>query len=577
MKMNVQSIVENVLVEDACSVWRLYSHNEFGYSDGASSEKYLRKVLQKAADLSTRSEELGDHIKDWPSEYHLTTKRSQLLSGFSFDPSLKVLEVGCGCGAITRYLGETFNEVVSVEGNINRARIAGQRCRDLESVSIICGPFHEVKFTQKFDIIFCVGVFEYSASFIDAEDPYDAALKYFSSMLSPDGMVVIAIENQFGLKYFCSAREDHLGTMFEGLEGYHRNPNKVRTFGKVELRNQLNKYFKEIEFYYPYPDYKIPDCVISDQFLSSGRAGELVSQIRSRDYTGDTRALWDESATTLELARNRMMDFFSNSFLVFAGLDKLKGVRFNQLAIMYSSGRNSTYSTRTRIFQDNGNATRVEKRKVHRHNDHRQTPLMLVDSESKWVDSFSLLTQMLLRSHERNPDITGLFAPVKRWTNMLLNESRTENGVRWLDGAHLDSIWANAYFIDDECVLVDREWIWHEPIRLNVVIIRAIFDFLARIEMSTSLSSALSLRRGKDMIHAIARTLDIELSEEDFANFIYIETEIAYIVTNISRRKQSLYLRWFLTDRPTCRLFRRIDPIAKQLLSRVRAKIENFF
>ena len=37
------------------------------------------------------------HIKDWPSEYHLSSKRAQLLSGFEFDRKARVLEVGAGC------------------------------------------------------------------------------------------------------------------------------------------------------------------------------------------------------------------------------------------------------------------------------------------------------------------------------------------------------------------------------------------------------------------------------------------------------------------------------------------------
>ena len=246
--MKIKSIVKNELIQDEFQVWRLKEHNRFPYSDGASSEKYLRKVFRDAKDLSSRSSELGNYIKDWTSEYYLSKKRSQLLSGFSFDRSAKVLEVGCGCGAITRFLGETFDQVVSVEGSINRARLARQRTKDLDSVSIICSPFQEINFSQKFDIIFCVGVFEYSASFIKGEDPYDAALQYFSSILSPGGMVVIAIENQFGLKYFNGSHEDHLGLPFEGIEGYHRKPGKARTFGKVELENRLRKYFTSYLF-----------------------------------------------------------------------------------------------------------------------------------------------------------------------------------------------------------------------------------------------------------------------------------------------------------------------------------------
>jgi SAM-dependent methyltransferase len=249
--MNLRTIVKNEIDQESSGVWVLRGHREFGYSDGQRSESYLERVLSEASDLSCASEELRRYIRDWSSEYHLTVARSQLFSGFKFDRSLKVLEVGCGCGAITRYLGETFDEVVSVEGSLQRARVARKRTRDLPGVSIICAPFQEISFDRSFDIIFCVGVLEYSASFVNAPNPYEAVLEYFSKLLGPNGTLIVAIENQFGLKYFGSAREDHLGVMFAGLEGYPEKPEKVRTFGRVELDEKLRKYFSSTEFYYP--------------------------------------------------------------------------------------------------------------------------------------------------------------------------------------------------------------------------------------------------------------------------------------------------------------------------------------
>ena len=77
----------------------------------------------------------------------------------------------------------------------------------------------------------------------------------------------------------------------------------VKTFGKHELEEKLRKYFTSINFYYPYPDYKLPDCVVSHDFLSSGRAGELVSQIKSRDYIREKKSLWNESFVSLARIR----------------------------------------------------------------------------------------------------------------------------------------------------------------------------------------------------------------------------------------------------------------------------------
>jgi hypothetical protein len=234
-----------------------------------------------------------------------------------------------------------------VEGNLNRARLARLRTRDLDTVSVICAPFQEIRFREEFDIIFCIGVFEYSGSFVPGDDPYEEALRYFAEMLTPDGILVVAIENQFGLKYFSCAREDHVGTMFEGLEGYHRRPPKVRTFGKGELHARLQRHFPNVEFYYPYPDYKLPECVMSAPFVASGRPAELISQMKPRDYSGPMRRHWDDAAAALELGRNGMLEFFANSFIAVAGRGALDAVRFPQQAMLYSSGRQARFATRT--------------------------------------------------------------------------------------------------------------------------------------------------------------------------------------------------------------------------------------
>lgn len=571
--MSLQSIVQNEMIQDEFQVWRFKKHTQFAYSDGASSEGYLRKVFSKVKNLSFQSTELENYIKDWTSEYHLSKKRAQLLSGFSFDRSSKVLEVGCGCGAITRFLGENFDQVVAIEGNINRARVAKQRTKEFDGVSVLCAPFQEINFSQKFDIIF----FEYSASFIKGEDPYDAALQYFSSILSPGGRVVIAIENQFGLKYFNGAREDHLGLRFEGLEGYHRKPGKVRTFGRVELESRLRKYFSDVQFYYPFPDYKLPDCVISEEFLASGRAGELIAQMSSRDYGGPKRFLWDEAAVTLELDRNRMLGFFSNSFLVVASFSGTSKKVFNQEAIFYSDGRKPEYSTQTRIVKERTGELRVIKQPKVNPDDQEQRPLKMVKTESFWIDAQSLQTQVSLRARAQNCSLDEIFAPCKRWREFLATKSNMQDDIPWLDGKYIDVIWSNTYFVGSECRFVDQEWVWHEKIRLNVIVIRIIYDFLSRIDKNGLQGGALSTRCGKTLIKEIAEALGIRLFDEDFTAFIDLEGQIAEIVTTKTKFHYTFYLRWFLFDRPTLRFARWAYTILSSLKSNIFPRLINVF
>ena len=552
--MNIKPAIQNPLIEDASSVWLLQGHEKFAYSDGVASEQYLEKVFLASSDLGSRSGELESYIKDWSSEYHLTTKRAQLLSGFDFDRSLKVLEVGCGCGAITRYLGETFDSVVSVEGSISRARLARLRTRDLPSVSVVCAPFQEIRFSEKFDIIFVIGVFEYSASFVQGDDPYEAALKYFADILTPDGVVVIAIENQFGLKYFNACREDHIGTKFEGLEGYHHRKAGVRTFGKVELETYIKRHFAEVRFFYPFPDYKIPDCVLSTEFINLEQAGEVVSQMVSRDYSGPGQPLWDEATAVLELARNRMLGFFSNSFLVVAGRTQIRGVSFHQLARIYSSGRKSEFATQTRIVEGLDRNWIVSKRS-RKGGGVAGGMIRMVDTEARWVRGQSLLTLVTVRAKSNHLNLDEMFAPCRRWVAWLSAESAVENGVTSISGSHVDSIWPNIYLDGEEVRIIDREWIWSGNIPLNAVVVRAIYNFLMAIDGRPNIGRALNARSGRAVINNIASVIGVKLSQKDMDDFFALESEIQWIVSGVSKKQQLIYWRWFLADRPTLRFF----------------------
>jgi SAM-dependent methyltransferase len=546
--MSIQAIIANELVRDESSVWMLKRRTDFAYSEGAAAEKYLEMALRNSRDLSTSSSELDRYIKDWPSEYHLSSKRAQLLSGFVFDRSLRVLEVGCGCGAITRYLGETFDDVVSVEGSIVRARLARARTRDLPGVTIVCAPFQEIDFVRKFDIVFCIGVYEYSSSFVDATDPHDAVLRYFSDVLAPDGLVVIAIENQFGLKYFGACREDHLGVKFEGLEGYHSDLGKVRTFGRNELDRDLRRYFSAVEFYYPYPDYKLPDCVLTEKFLVSGHAGELVAQTKSRDYSGATDTSLDEGLVALELARNHMLPYFANSFLVLAGKRDLNHAAFRQLGILFSAKRLERFRTTTRILGEPGGRIVASKRAVMR----SAAPsgrLALVDVDSPWVGSHSLHTIVYLRSRSRNAKLSDIFAPCSAWIRFLQERATTREYVHYIPGELVDCTWSNVYSTTDGQAIVDQEWVWAQPIRLNVVVIRAIYVFLARVEDMGRVPKILRVARGKALVRAIAETFGVSLANEDFAEFIALESELQSLVWGLKKQHVALLLRWFLLDR----------------------------
>jgi hypothetical protein len=80
--------------------------------------------------LSSTSTELAAGIIDWPSYYHLSHLPSNLLRPVSELLAGDVLEVGAGCGALTRFLGEAARTVVALDGSPAVRRSPQRAARD---------------------------------------------------------------------------------------------------------------------------------------------------------------------------------------------------------------------------------------------------------------------------------------------------------------------------------------------------------------------------------------------------------------------------------------------------------------
>jgi len=531
-----EMVSNDIRFDQDIGVWMIEGAGPFKYSDGAPAERYLHHVFNRAADLSSDSFELESYIKDWPSEYHLTRKRAQLLRGFQFDRSMRVLEVGCGCGAITRLLGETFDSVTAVEGSRIRASLARLRTKDMENVSILSAPFQEVKFREKFDIIFCIGVLEYANVFVDAPDPYESMLSHFSRVLDADGVVIVAIENQFGLKYFSSCKEDHTNVMFDGIEGYPRYGKKAKTFGYFEIRTKLEKYFAQLEFYYPFPDYKIPSCVLSEEFLNGASCAELIGNFRARNYEGIQERLFDERLTLFEIEKNQQLPFFANSFLIVAGKAAVTTVSFPYLGVMYSSGRLKQFHTETYFEKAPNGDIKVKKIPIECPNEPTGGLLKLRRNEESWISGLSLNAVLLKRIKRADLGIEELFSPCRNWIEHLEKESWRSGDRLIISGSHIDSIWRNCFIEAGECVFIDREWEWEEDIELNVLVIRCVYHFLVEeVYRMKDIHPAFRKKSVKALIRLVASSIDITLVKSDFDRFCELESKIQSIVVGGSR------------------------------------------
>lgn len=290
-----------------------YPEKDF-YCDGASEDALL-ELVQKIPE-----QEYPQAIREacsWEVLYHLSDLRENIVEWIPMDKSMKVLEVGSGCGAITGSLARKAGSVTCVDLSRKRSLINAYRHKDCDNVTIHVGNFSDIEpeLPQDYDYVCLIGVFEYGQSYIGGDTPFTDFYKIIKKHVKPGGRVVIAIENKLGLKYWAGCREDHVGAFFAGLEDYPEG-GAARTFSRNGLEKILRECGEEdIHFYYPYPDYKFMTMLYSDRYLP--KVGELSNNLRNFDR--DRMLLFDEKRVFDMLIREGMFAQYSNSFLVVVG------------------------------------------------------------------------------------------------------------------------------------------------------------------------------------------------------------------------------------------------------------------
>ncbi len=295
-----------------------FSHypGEDFYCDGAVEEEILELAKEHAP---SEFPALIQDKKSWEVLYHLSPVRGNIVRWIPFTGKEKVLEIGAGPGAITSALAEEVAQVECVELSAKRSRINAWRNKDRDNVTIHVGNFTDIEpsLPDDYDYIFLIGVLEYAQVYLDkGEDSFREEITRLLPHLKPGGRLVIAIENRLGIKYFAGCREDHTGRYFDSIENYADAQLAVHTFSKPALEKLFAScHITDAHFYYPYPDYKFPSTIYSENRLPD--ASELTDNIRNFDR--DRLLLFDEKKAYDGLTQDGIFPLFSNSFAAVIG------------------------------------------------------------------------------------------------------------------------------------------------------------------------------------------------------------------------------------------------------------------
>lgn len=509
---------------------RVLSEPDLGYADGA--EGRLAEIVGGATDLSSASRELADQATDWATSYSLVPSRANLLRSVDLRPDMRVLEIGCGCGPITRYLGERAGLVDSIEPMQARATVARLRTRDLDGVQVYVGTLDDVPAEPTYDVVVVVGVLEYVGGGAKDRRPYLDFLTQCRDVLVPGGTLVVAIENALGVKYLAGAGEDHTNRPFDSLEDYAlKSP--ARTFSRAVLEDLARDAgLTPATVLGAFPDYKLPRVIVSDGlFAASPQLATRLPKFPSPDWVVPRLQLADEALLWRTLVEAGVARDFVNSFVMLATNGPSDAAQplwpSDRLAVMFNTERQPCYAVRSEVVAGEDGPVMVRSRlhpdltpadDVIRHTPPEREPVLVGEE----------LLDVVVAQPARRKEL------LKKWAALVPTGEWTP----------VDLVPHNVMVAPDgSLVVVDQEW-WVKDYDRECVLVRGLLWAAVRMAAMTRPEVGAPHGTVKQLMTTLAGDLGLKLSDDLLKRFVAAESRFQAAVnttnaTEADRRQRS--------------------------------------
>lgn len=415
----------------------------------------------------------------------LSEVRTNIINWYDFKKNCTILELNGNYGEITGFLCDKAKQVVTIEEDKEFASLIEKRYFDRDNLEIKVGYIENIEITEKFDYVVIIGIAEELEKYI----------QYAKKHLNDNGMILLAINNKFGIKSFLSCREE-----------YKMVNNSNTAISKNDINNILEKENLKYKYYYPLPDYKLTNVIYTEKYTPD-------FENISRDITyKDGTVNFNEVQAYKELLKDSKENFkfFANSFLLEISKNEIKDnlIRF----VSHTNMRKDEYRIKTivgneQVYKINAN----EKSKEHIENIKKNIDMLrklkinTVDSYDKekiisqYVENGETFDKVLLKTYKRS-GIDGFINEINEYINFLKNKLQVVDNIEknvfdkyeieiqnedekekiknmtFVKNGLWDLIFQNCFYINSEYYFYDQEW-FEENVPVEYIIYRAITYF----------------------------------------------------------------------------------------------------
>lgn len=451
----------------------------------------------------------------------LSTIRENILNWYEFSKNANILQIGANLGEITGLLCQKAEKVVAIEQNVKKAEGIAKRYEKSDNLEVVVGNLEDIILEPIFD-------------YVILENPNQ--ITYAKKWIKAEGIILLMTNNRFGISYFA-------GASFQGKIYDTFLKEKAELYGKKEIEKLLQQEgFNHYQFYYPLPNYKMPNVIFSEQYMPNESTTKLMYNIM---YEKGSVVVFDELKALKQITKNGLFDFFVNSYLVEirnAENTEKNPIRF----VSFNNNRKEKYQLTTIIYQDKVKKKQInEKAKKHMENMELNTKNLtklgfhMIDKieENEIIspyiqgDTFDkLIADWLLQGQAEKA-----CEMIEKWYSYikerLLKNKHSEcnpnivatpeeiEGLTILKNGYIDLVFENTFYQNEEFLFFDQEW-YADGIPIEFLLYRAIqnlYTYYMEIEEKypkKQLLKKLGLKKYEEIFNRIETYIQKDIIEE---------------------------------------------------------------
>lgn len=413
-----------------------------------------------------------------------------LFAWYPFESTSKTLVIGGCFGAFLKSICRRCANTVVVEKDGFRAHCLKKRMNHVNHLSVIhCDVIqYQKQSEQVFDYI--IWAIDESSDSLSEKD-YNIYFSAMKSLLAPKGKILAVIPNRIGVRFLSGERDLQTGLPFDGITDNHSSTHR---FSRSELLNFLDKMnFNSIKLYYPFPDYRNPQLIYTDDYPPTE---DITERIKVYIAKNNERVLSEKNLYNV-LAQNQVMTSFSNFFIVECG-NNVKTSNVTYAAISSERSRGRAYATiicsddkvrKLPIYDEGIIGLEVLQRNAEEQIERKIPSLKIcIENGIAVMDKIEAPTlSSYLRKQATDKNKHAVFHCLDLLYKHIMNSSdythdnsfsRLAPDDNWgpvLKKAYIEMIPVNCFFIDGELLFFDQEYTMdHCP--AGYVMFRAVHD-----------------------------------------------------------------------------------------------------